>query len=76
VYMFLDDNPTEGGDTYRGDREELPTGVVTLLTKCYSPSCMEGMQCYSYACPRRASVRIAQHLRALHNANYHTGFNP
>lgn len=58
VYMFLDDNPTNEGtnDNYRGDREELPTGVITLLTKCYSPSCQEGVPCYSYTCPRRTSV--------------------
>jgi len=58
VYMFLDDNPGVGGNNeqYRMDREELPTGVVTVLTKCYSPSCQDGSPCYSYSCPRRASV--------------------
>lgn len=68
VYMFLDDTPGIGNnnnssnnnsnndDPYRVDREELPTGVVTVLTKCYSPSCQEGSPCYSYSCPRRASV--------------------
>jgi RHO1 GDP-GTP exchange protein 1/2 len=61
VYMFLDDNPGIGSNNgnneqYRVDREELPTGVVTVLTKCYSPSCQDGSPCYSYSCPRRASV--------------------
>ena len=71
VYMFLDEgddndgggNSDAGGipgerrsDVGRMDREELPTGVITLLTRCYSPSCTEAMSCYSYSCPRRASV--------------------
>ena len=71
VYMFLDEgDDNDGGgnsdaagipgerrsDVGRMDREELPTGVITLLTRCYSPSCTEAMSCYSYSCPRRASV--------------------
>ncbi|OCH96297.1 Dbl domain-containing protein [Obba rivulosa] len=51
VYMFLDDQ--EGGSDARIEREELPTAVVTLLTRCYSPSCDDETPCYSYACPRR-----------------------
>lgn len=51
VYMFLDDQ--ESGADARPEREELPTGVFTLLTKCYSPSCVEGSPCFAYACPRR-----------------------
>lgn len=58
VYMFLDDNPGSEGATeqYRMEREELPTGVITLLTKCYAPSCQDGSPCYSYSCPRRESA--------------------
>ncbi|TDL23713.1 Dbl domain-containing protein [Rickenella mellea] len=51
VYMFLDDQ--EGGADARLEREELPTGVFTLLTKCYSPSCVDGSPCYSFSCPRK-----------------------
>ncbi|EMD39100.1 hypothetical protein CERSUDRAFT_47353 [Gelatoporia subvermispora B] len=51
VYMFLDDQ--EGGSDARIEQEELPTAVVTLLTRCYSPSCDDETPCYSYACPRR-----------------------
>jgi hypothetical protein len=32
---------------------ELPTGVFTLLTDCYSPTCTRERLCYSIACPRR-----------------------
>ncbi|TFK71669.1 hypothetical protein BDN72DRAFT_957951 [Pluteus cervinus] len=52
VYMFLDDN--EG----TGEREELPTGVVTMLTRCYSASCADGVPCYAYACPRKGNSII------------------
>jgi RHO1 GDP-GTP exchange protein 1/2 len=31
----------------------LPTGVFTLLTDCYSPTCSRDQLCYSIACPRR-----------------------
>lgn len=51
VYMFLDD--VEGGSEDLAEREELPTGVITMLTRCYSPSCGEGIPCYSHHCPRK-----------------------
>ncbi|KAI0306077.1 CNH domain-containing protein [Multifurca ochricompacta] len=31
----------------------LPTGVFTLLTDCYSPTCSRDRLCYSITCPRR-----------------------
>ena len=33
--------------------DELPTGVFTLLTACYSPTCTKDRLCYSITCPRR-----------------------
>lgn len=54
VYMFLDD--IEGASDSRVEQEELPTGVITLLTKCYSSSCDDENPCYSYACPRRVRL--------------------
>lgn len=60
VYMFLDDDVAEGeaGPSNAGldGFTELPTGVITLLTKCYSPSCNEGGPCYAYGCPKRGQV--------------------
>ncbi|KAG9017026.1 hypothetical protein FRB90_002035, partial [Tulasnella sp. 427] len=61
VYMFLDDEvPGEGeAGPSNGLSEgftELPTGVITVLTKCYSPSCGEGGPCYSYSCPKKGNV--------------------
>ncbi|KAJ7230675.1 CNH domain-containing protein [Mycena pura] len=56
VYMFLDDQ--EGTADATPEREELPTGVVTMLTKCYSPNCSDEMVCYSYGCPRRGTSFI------------------
>ncbi|KAF7371040.1 hypothetical protein MSAN_00738200 [Mycena sanguinolenta] len=58
VYMFLDD--LEGPSDTAPDREELPTAVITMLTKCYSPSCGEGVTCYSYSCPSRGNSIILQ----------------
>ncbi|KAJ3818971.1 CNH domain-containing protein [Lentinula raphanica] len=59
VYMFLDDlggGMGEGSSTSTsagGGITELPTGIVTALTKCYSPDCVEGVRCYSPRCPRK-----------------------
>ncbi len=37
-----------------GDGEDdLPVGVFTLLTDCYSPTCSRDSLCYSINCPRR-----------------------
>ena len=66
VYMFLDDQ--EGGADRRDgeirEREELPTGVFTPLTKCYSPSCVEGQPyaCLSWSCPRRVCSQLCVSL--------------
>lgn len=54
VYMFLDDQ--EGPTDSPPDQAELPTSVITVLTRCYSPSCSDTQQCYSFACPRRSRV--------------------
>ena len=54
VYMFLDDQ--EGGSDARIEVEELPTGVVTYMTKCYTPCCVDGHPCYAFSCPRRVST--------------------
>ncbi|RDB18445.1 Rho1 guanine nucleotide exchange factor 1 [Hypsizygus marmoreus] len=56
VYMFLGD--LEGGSESVPELEELPTGVVTMLTRCYSPSCGDGAPCYSYVCPRKGNSII------------------
>ena len=50
--MFLDD--LNGGSDGVIERTELPTGVQSILTKCYSASC-EGPGCYSYSCPRKVT---------------------
>ncbi|KAI0091606.1 Dbl-like domain-containing protein [Irpex rosettiformis] len=51
VYMFLDDQ--EGTSNAQIEREELPSSVLTWMTKCYSALCDEEHPCYSYSCPRR-----------------------
>jgi RHO1 GDP-GTP exchange protein 1/2 len=67
VYMFIDDNEPGGSSSTGRDelsglglKEELPTGVVTMLTKCYSPTCGESDRpCYSFVCPRKVSALCA-----------------
>ncbi|KAJ3188173.1 RHO1 GDP-GTP exchange protein 2 [Gaertneriomyces sp. JEL0708] len=45
--------------------EDLPNGVFTLLTDCYSPTCSREQLCYSIACPRR----MEQQARLLKQTN-------
>ena len=60
VYMFLDDQ--EGTSETVMEREELPTGVITMLTRCYTPMCGEGGVCYSYGCPRMVHLRCISRM--------------
>ncbi|KAG7094229.1 hypothetical protein E1B28_007835 [Marasmius oreades] len=64
VYMFLDDSEGAGPSSSSGpsgshDREELPTGVVTMLTGCYVPTCVDEEPCYAYCCPKRGHSVLA-----------------
>ncbi|KAJ3510704.1 hypothetical protein NLJ89_g4518 [Agrocybe chaxingu] len=47
----------DGGSEAPIERAELPTGIVTVLTKCYSASC-DGPGCYAYSCPRRGLQQL------------------
>ncbi|PWN48476.1 CNH-domain-containing protein [Violaceomyces palustris] len=50
----------------QGDLEEedmLPTGVFTLLTDCYSPTCTRDKLCYSIACPRRLEQQARLNMK-------------
>lgn len=51
VFRFMGE--MEGmGDALTG---ELPKGVLTMATRCYSPSCTEDRRCYSPRCPYRTN---------------------
>lgn len=45
------------------EEDELPTGVFTLLTDCYSPTCTRDRLCYSIACPRRLEQQARLNLK-------------
>ncbi len=49
VYTFFG----EEGSECVAESAELPTGITTMLTRCYSASCGEGIVCYSYTCTRK-----------------------
>lgn len=51
----LQPNKSEDEEIIESDEEEdeLPTGVYTLLTDCYSSTCSISSLCYSVLCPRR-----------------------
>jgi hypothetical protein len=62
VYMFLDDMDGPP-DAPRADVEGLPTGVILLMTKCYSPGCSDEEPCYAFGCPRKVRWRHAWRAR-------------
>ncbi|EPQ31465.1 uncharacterized protein PFL1_00800 [Pseudozyma flocculosa PF-1] len=45
------------------DDDALPTGVFTLLTDCYSPTCTRDRLCYSIACPRRLEQQARLNMK-------------
>ncbi|KAF8519036.1 CNH domain-containing protein [Hysterangium stoloniferum] len=53
--------PFVSGEELKED--ELPTGVFTLLTDCYSPTCTRDRLCYSIACPRRLEQQSRLNLK-------------
>ncbi|KAJ4474844.1 hypothetical protein J3R30DRAFT_616717 [Lentinula aciculospora] len=70
VYMFLDDLDGGAGSSSAqpsspSEPTELPTGIITALTKCYSPDCVEGMTCYSPRCPRKGDSILGPSSNSL-----------
>ncbi|KAK0488995.1 hypothetical protein IW261DRAFT_1557493 [Armillaria novae-zelandiae] len=53
--------PRKGSMT--SDEVELPSGVFTLLTDCYSPTCSRDQLCYSIACPRRLEQQARLNMK-------------
>jgi hypothetical protein len=45
------------------DDAPLPSGVFTLLTDCYSPTCTPQQLCYSIACPRRLEQQARLNMK-------------
>lgn len=44
-------------------QDDTPSGVFTLLTDCYSPTCTRDRLCYSIACPRRLEQQARLNLK-------------
>ncbi|KAF9563907.1 CNH-domain-containing protein [Agrocybe pediades] len=50
-------------DSPLSDEVTLPSGVFTLLTDCYSPTCSRDRLCYSIACPRRLEQQARLNMK-------------
>lgn len=55
--------PKESQGTESVDEIPLPSGVFTLLTDCYSPTCTRDQLCYSIACPRRLEQQARLNMK-------------
>jgi hypothetical protein len=49
--------------SFSSDEIVLPSGVFTLLTDCYSPTCSRDQLCYSIACPRRLEQQARLNMK-------------
>ena len=65
-----DSSPVAGGPEPAGsqgiesiDEIPLPSGIFTLLTDCYSPTCTRDQLCYSIACPRRLEQQFRLNMK-------------
>ncbi|KII85858.1 hypothetical protein PLICRDRAFT_56335 [Plicaturopsis crispa FD-325 SS-3] len=62
-------SPTEPAVTHQRDDSAatddvpIPSGVFTLLTDCYSPTCSREQLCYSIACPRRLEQQARLNMK-------------
>lgn len=63
VNKSLEKSTPRKGETENADEDTLPTGVFTLLTGCYSPTCSSDRLCYSIACPRRLQQQSRLNLK-------------
>lgn len=55
--------PAPNESSMSADEAPLPSGVFTLLTDCYSPTCSRDQLCYSIACPRRLEQQARLNLK-------------
>ncbi|KIM44592.1 hypothetical protein M413DRAFT_442561 [Hebeloma cylindrosporum] len=55
--------PRTRKDSVSSDEFTLPSGVFTLLTDCYSPTCSRDQLCYSIACPRRLEQQARLNMK-------------
>lgn len=55
--------PPSPTDTMLSEDFAVPTGVFTLLTDCYSPTCTRDRLCYSIACPRRLEQQARLNMK-------------
>ena len=46
-----------------GGEDELPTGVFTMLSECYSSTCSTTQLCYSITCPRRMEQQARLNMK-------------
>lgn len=53
VFRFMGE--MEGMGAGEGLTTELPSGLMTMATRCYSPSCTGDARCYSPRCPFRTN---------------------
>ncbi|KAF9454241.1 RhoGEF Rgf2 [Macrolepiota fuliginosa MF-IS2] len=56
-------SPDNTQDIQETEEVPLPSGVFTLLTDCYSPTCSRDQLCYSIACPRRLEQQARLNMK-------------
>lgn len=57
--------------------DQIPKGVFTYLTHCYSPTCTRDKLCYSISCPRRLQqqMRVEMKMSSMVRSDSHLSFD-
>lgn len=57
--------------------DQIPKGVFTYLTQCYSPTCTRDKLCYSISCPRRLQqqMRVEMKMSTMIRSDSHLSFD-
>lgn len=69
--LILPSNHHNNTSNSASDLDELPTGVFTPLTNCYSPLCGKPnspFECYSSSCPRSKISPLKRHISSASNS--------
>ncbi|ODQ49792.1 CNH-domain-containing protein [Saitoella complicata NRRL Y-17804] len=61
--VMVPPSPAIGAPVEKDEGADLPNGVFTLLTECYSPTCTRDRLCYSIACPRRLEQQARLNMK-------------
>ncbi|KAI9247315.1 CNH domain-containing protein [Sporodiniella umbellata] len=65
LYVFRYKKDYDLSAEEESDNTEMPNGVFTPFTSCYSPTCKDESPCYSFGCPKRKGLKRSHSISSL-----------